>query len=251
MVSSIENMKNAVNQKIARVKELAHDYAYLTGQFRRSRALKRVCSICRYEGYFRPFGSPPRKDARCPNCGALERHRLLKLWLDQHGEEIVGREVLHFAPEEAMSALFRGLACKYTSADIEEGRADTVLNIEAIELGDQTHGCIVCSHILEHVDDRKALREMRRVLRPGGIAIIMLPLVEGWSRTYENPSITTPQQRRHHFGQEDHVRYYGADVRDRIRDAGFELEEFTAEEPEVSTYALLRGEKIFTARRAS
>jgi len=178
-----------VNQKIARVKELAHDYAYLTGQFRRSRALKRVCSICRYEGYFRPFGSPPRKDARCPNCGALERHRLLKLWLDQHGEEVVGREVLHFAPEEAMSALFRGLACKYISADIEEGRADTVLNIEAIELGDQTHGCIVCSHILEHVDDRKALREMRRVLRPGGIAIIMLPLVEGWSRTlFQDPS---------------------------------------------------------------
>jgi SAM-dependent methyltransferase len=179
----------------------------------------------------------------------LERHRLLKLWLDKHAYEIIGNEVLHFAPDEAIAASFRGLARLYTSADIEKHRADMVVDIEAMEIADGTYACIVCSHVLEHVDDRRALTEMHRVLRPGGIAIIMLPVIEGWSRTYENPSITTTLGRRHHFGQNDHVRYYGADVRDRIRDAGFELEEFTAEEPDVSTYSLLRGEKIFIARR--
>jgi SAM-dependent methyltransferase len=249
MLIKIEDMKNAVDRRLARAKEMAHDYASLTAQFRRSRALKRLCSICGYSGFFRSFGLPPRIDARCPNCGALERHRLLKLWLDKHADEILGKEVLHFAPEEAMAALFRGLARLYTSADIEKGRADIVVNIEEMEIANETYSCIVCSHILEHVDDRRALAEMRRVLRPGGVAIIMLPLVEGWSRTYENPSIKTPLDRKHHFGQQDHVRYYGADVRDRIRAAGFELSEFTAEEPDVSAYALQRGEKIFIARR--
>jgi SAM-dependent methyltransferase len=245
----MEDMKNAVQRRLSRAKELAHDYAYLTSQFRRSKALKRHCTICGYEGFFRSFGFPPRPDARCPECGALERHRLLKLWLDSNANEITGRDVLHFAPEEAMAALFRGLARVYKSADIEKDRADLVLNIEAMEMADGTYSCIVCSHILEHVDDRRALAEMYRVLRPGGLAIIMTPVIEGWSRTYENPSITTPRGRQYHFGQPDHVRYYGADVRERIRGAGFELDEFTAEEPDVSNYALLRGEKIFIARR--
>jgi SAM-dependent methyltransferase len=248
-VTRIKNMKNAINRRIARASELAHDYAYLISQFRRSNALKRSCTICKYEGYFRSFGFPPRTDARCPNCGALERHRLLKLWLDRHAHEVTGKEILHFAPEEAMAALFRGVARVYTSADIEEGRADLVLNIEALNLADGTYSCVVCSHILEHVNDRRALAEMYRVLRPGGLAIIMTPVVEGWSRTYENPTINTPLGRQYHFGQPDHVRYYGADVRDRIREAGFELHEFTAEEPDVSAHALLRGEKIFIAHR--
>ena len=121
-----------------------------------------------------------------------------------------------------MVSCLRGVASVYTSADIEKGRADLVLNIESLDLADGTYSCIVCSHILEHVDDRRALAEMRRVC-VRVLAIIMTPVVEGWSRTYGNPAITTPLGRQYHFGQPDHVRYYGADVRDRIREAGFEL----------------------------
>jgi len=83
------------------------------------------------------------------------------------------------------------------------------------------------------VDDKKALAEIYRVLKPGGVALIMLPVIEGWAGTYENPKVTTPEERKRHYGQADHVRYYGADVRGRIRAAGFQLEEFTAEGEDV------------------
>jgi hypothetical protein len=87
------------------------------------------------------------------------------------------------------------------------------------------------------------------VLKPGGVALIMLPVIEGWARTYENPQVISPEDRKRHYGQADHVRYYGADVRGRITAAGFALEEFTAEGPDVLTYALQRGEKVFIARK--
>jgi hypothetical protein len=77
----------------------------------------------------------------------------------------------------------------------------------------------------------------------------MLPVIEGWAKTYENPKVTSPEERKRHYGQADHVRYYGADVRMRIRAAGFALEEFTAEGEDVLTYALQRGEKVFIARK--
>jgi tagatose-1,6-bisphosphate aldolase non-catalytic subunit AgaZ/GatZ len=87
------------------------------------------------------------------------------------------------------------------------------------------------------------------VLKPGGVALIMLPVIEGWSTTYETKAVTTPEDRMRHYGQSDHVRYYGADVRDRIRAAGFKLDEFTAEGEDVLTYGLARGEKVFVATK--
>ena len=138
---------------------------------------------------------------------------------------------------------------RYESADIAPGRADRVLNIEAIAMPDASYDCVLCSHVLEHVDDAKALSEIFRVLKPGGVALIMLPVIEGWAHTYENPQVTTPEERKRHYGQADHVRYYGADVRERIGAAGFALEEFTAEGPDVLTYALQRGEKVFIATK--
>jgi hypothetical protein len=77
----------------------------------------------------------------------------------------------------------------------------------------------------------------------------MLPVIEGWAKTYENPAVTSPEDRKRHYGQSDHIRYYGADVRGRIRNAGFALAEFTAQGPEVLTFALQRGEKVFIAKK--
>lgn len=109
---------------------------------------------------------------------------------------------------------------------------------------------IICSHVLEHVtDDRRALEEMRRILRPGGDAILLAPIVEGWAETYENGNVTTDAERHRHFEQFDHVRYFGADLRDRIRRAGFRLDEFTADGRASAEYGLDRGEKIFKATR--
>ncbi len=209
----------------------------------------RTCNICGYRGRFQSAGRPRRIDARCPKCGSAERYRLLALWLDRHGAFLREAHVLHFAPESGLASLLKTRVGRYQSADIAPGRADLVLNIEAIGVPDQSHDCIVCSHVLEHVDDKKALAEIYRALKPGGVALIMLPVIEGWPTTYENRKVSTPEERKRHYGQADHVRYYGADVRDRIRAGGFQLEEFTAEGEDVLTYALQRGEKVFIARR--
>ena len=210
---------------------------------------RRRCNLCRFEGAFRAYGHPPRYGAQCPRCLSRERHRLLKLWADAHPLELADKVILHFAPESVVSSSLRDCARKYIAADLDKNLADVVLNIEDIALPDQSVDVVVALHVLEHVDDRKALNELYRVLRPGGLAIVMVPLIEGWDATYEDSSIVKPSERVKRFGQWDHVRYYGRDVRDRIRSAGFGLAEFTATEPDVQAWGLSRGEKIFLCRR--
>jgi SAM-dependent methyltransferase len=209
----------------------------------------RECNICGYRGRFVGYGRPMRIDARCTSCGALERHRLLKLWLDHSLDKIQSRDVLHFAPEPSITRVLRPVARTYVTADLDPTAAALQLDIEAIELDDQTFDVIVCSNVLEHVDDRRALAEMHRVLRPGGVALLMVPIIEGWRSTCENALVKTPRERRLYFGQEDHVRYYGSDLRRRISAVGFEVDEFTATEPFVAAYGLTRGEKLFVATR--
>ena len=96
----------------------------------------RLCNVCGYEGPFGPAGKGTRNDARCPRCRSVERDRLFKLWLESTPEAIAGKEVLHFAPEKSLASLIRPLAARYLTADITPGRADRVLNIEAIDAAD-------------------------------------------------------------------------------------------------------------------
>ena len=206
------------------------------------------CNLCGYKGRFWSFGNPPRPGAICGNCGSLERHRLVGLWLDAN--PVDGFEVLHFAAESCLSRLFQDGLAEYRTADLAPGY-DLTINIEDIDLPDESIDLVVCAHVLEHVDDAKALHEIRRILTAGGRTLLLFPIIEGWEHTYENLAHTTPGERTKYFGQFDHVRYYGRDVRGRITDAGFRLSEFTAEEPHVSRYRLLRGEKIFVATKTS
>jgi SAM-dependent methyltransferase len=203
------------------------------------------CPCCGYNGRFRSFGFPPRLNAVCAKCGSRERHRLLRLYLDRT-DILAGRDVLHFAPEPAMRSFIEGKAARYVGCDFNpKSNRDSRVDIEAIDLPSGSFDLIICNHVLEHVDDRRALGELRRVLRSGGTLLLMVPVVEGWSNTYENPGIVAPRDRAAHFGQWDHVRMYGADIRERIRAAGFSLNEFTAEEPDVGRNGLSRGEKVF------
>lgn len=209
-------------------------------------ACSRECPICGYHGRFRTYGDPPRADALCPNCGSLERHRLLRLALYQFPLPAQA-EVLHFAPERAVSAMLP--AAKYHSADLDPRIADQTLNVEAIALPNKSVDVIVANHVPEHVDDRKVLREIHRVLRSGGLFFATVPIIEGWDATYENSHVVSATDRRIHFGQEDHVRMYGRDFRQRVRDAGFGLEEFVANGTDCARFALMPGERVFVARR--
>ncbi len=210
----------------------------------------RTCPICGDSAYFAVFGHPPRFDARCTTCGSLERHRLFALYVQRSGVFGAGQRVLHFAPERQLGALIKARVKDYETADLSQRLAVTHhINIEDTGLPSEQYDRIVCNHVLEHVNDRKALAEMFRMLKPGGIALLMTPVCEGWAQTYENPAITDPAGRMLHFGQGDHVRIFGRDIRDRIRAAGFALDEFVAVEPDVMTYGLIRGETLFIATR--
>jgi SAM-dependent methyltransferase len=169
------------------------------------------------------------------------------MWSDKNLSNI-SEPILHFAAEKVLEQKFRELSLDYQTADLFNA-ADLKINIESIDLPDESVGTIICNHVLEHVDDKSALAELFRVLKSGGSLILSVPMVEGWDETYENPEIIDPDERELHFGQFDHVRYYGRDFRQRLSVAGFNVEEVTAEGADVVKYSLLRGEKIFVCRK--
>lgn len=203
------------------------------------------CPCCGFVGQFKPWGVPIQLNVECPACGSAHRHRLFFLVQQRHQIIPADADLLHFAPEPFLRPKLEASVASYRSADLRPGAADIVLNIENIELPSNSVSAIMCSHVLEHVDDRKALPEMFRILKPGGRIVVMVPIIEGWEETYENPEIVSPADRQVHFSQYDHVRLYGRDLRDRIRAAGFELTEYTALGAEAVRYGLHPGDRVF------
>lgn len=213
---------------------------------------EQTCPCCQYYGKFDSFGDVLRMGANCPRCESKERHRLFAIATAEKFLTFGGFDVLHFAPEPTVSSIISNDNPKsYVTADYERGRADIQLDIEAISLPNESYDRIVCSHVLEHVDDGKAFSELYRILRPSGQLIVMIPIIEGWSNTYEDHTITKPEQRKMHFQQWDHIRLYGADFRGRAISAGFNIDEFTAGPLDSIKYGLWRGEKVFVLTKAA
>ena len=133
--------------------------------------------------------------------------------------------MLHFAPERALGgALAAAPGIRYVSADLHAPEAMEHFDITDIPHPDGSFDAILCIHVLEHVeDDRKAMRELRRILGPDGFAIVLVPLDLSRPETYEDPAITDPVDRERQFWQADHLRLYGADFPDRLREAGFDV----------------------------
>jgi SAM-dependent methyltransferase len=134
--------------------------------------------------------------------------------------------LLHFAAEYCLIRYFRLMPnIDHVFADLDPPRGGVKMDITDIPLESESVDMLICSHVLEHVqEDVKAMRELRRVLRPGGTALIMFPVDYGRSTTYEDPTIVTPEARRREFNQSDHVRVYGADFAERLQVAGFQVE---------------------------
>lgn len=190
------------------------------------------CPLCE-RGYrkFLPGGSSGRPNARCPGCNSLERHRLLASLIGKLQAEnnftVAGR-VLHVAPEAALTDLF-SRKTGYISIDLDGSQAMMAMDITSLEFADASFDIVFCNHVLEHVpDDRKALTELFRVLKPGGWGSIQVPM-KG-DVTQEDLSITDPDERVRLYGQYDHVRQYGRDFFDRLGDAGFEVTEYRKED---------------------
>jgi SAM-dependent methyltransferase len=124
-----------------------------------------------------------------------------------------------------------------------------VLDIEKIALPDNSVDVVIANHVLEHVDDKAALSEVHRILKPDGRLIVSVPIVDGWADTYEDPGITGALERRIHFGQDDHIRFYGRDFRERLKLAGFDSEAFVCGGADTVKFSLFRGEPIFICSR--
>ncbi|MCU0429252.1 MAG: methyltransferase domain-containing protein [Cytophagaceae bacterium] len=188
------------------------------------------CNICQHKyKQFLPYGRmTPRSNALCPNCLSLERHRLMHLFLKERTNFFTAPlRVLHVAPEHCFIRRFEEHKnLDYITADIESPLAKVKMDIHAIPFPDNSFDVAFCNHVMEHVkDDIKAMSELRRVLKPGGWAIIQSPLWPGLATTFEDPSITDPAERERIFGQNDHVRNYGTDYGRRLEQAGFVVDE--------------------------
>ncbi len=206
---------------------------------------------------FLPYGyGKQRENVLSPSTLSLERHRLLWLYLKQETDLFEKPyKLLHFAPEQAFYKRFRKQPnLDYTTTDLNSPLADVKADICNLPFADNAYDFILCNHVLEHIpDDMRALRELYRVLKPGGMAILQIPQDLKREHTFQDNSITDPVERTKIFGQYDHVRVYGRDYFDRLRSVGFIVEEvdYTSgmSAQSVDRYRLAAGEIIPVCRK--
>lgn len=186
------------------------------------------CPCC--GGRYRRFltaGPTPRPNVKCPGCGARERLRLLWLYLTRETDVLTRpQRLLHFAPEPFLAEQFQRCATlAYTSVDLMAPRVNARMDITSLAFPSDAFDAILCVHVLEHIpDDRAAMGELYRVMKPGGWGILQVPMDPAREQTDEDPTVTDPEERLRRFGQSDHVRMYGRDYGQRLIDAGFRLE---------------------------
>lgn len=209
---------------------------------------------------FLPYGysgRAKRKNVLCPGSLSLERHRLLWLYLKEKTDFFTAPnlKLLHVAPEQCFYQLFRRQRnLDYITADLNSPIADVKMDLHHTPFADNTFDVIFCNHVLEHVeDDRQCMRELYRIMRSGGWGIFQVPQDMGREKTYEDKSIVTEEEREKHFWQKDHVRLYGLDYPERLREAGFRVEivDFTGELSKdlVERYRLPLGELLYICRK--
>ncbi|MEN0118246.1 MAG: methyltransferase domain-containing protein [Agrobacterium cavarae] len=169
----------------------------------------------------------------------------------KHPDWIDGAEILHFGAERCFVPEYKSRASRYVMADAVPTREETQVDIQKIQYPDNTFDTVICHQILEHVvDDSAAMRELHRVVRPSGRVLLTTPVVTKWKSSLVDIGASDAKTRDLLFGQSDHLRYYGADFKDSLQRVGFEIDEYIAQEPEVSKYSLVRGETIYVAMKS-
>lgn len=177
---------------------------------------------------FLPYGyENQRENVLAPGTLSLERHRLLWLYLGETDFFSRRIKLLHFAPEQAFYKRFMVQSnLEYITTDIESPLAKVKADICNLPFEDNEFDVILCNHVLEHInDDQTAMKELFRVMKPGGWGVFQIPLDRMRSTSFQDDRITDPKERRKIFGQYDHVRVYGMDYFNTLRAIGFEVEE--------------------------
>lgn len=206
---------------------------------------------------YKIVGGGRRNYMRCIKCGSSDRERLIYLYLKDyvHAFEGKGKTVLHIAPEPHIASVFREeSSCRYFAGDsFAEGYQypNYVQNMNVLNLpfdSDQ-FDIVICNHVLEHVpNDKQAMSELQRVLRPSGIALLQVPISYELEHTIEDPNIQDPAQKERLFGQRDHCRLYGNDYVTRLTESGFVVNKVILSE-KYNRYAINPEEKLFVCTK--
>jgi SAM-dependent methyltransferase len=209
------------------------------------------CNLCGWRGAFLDRGSRPG-ELHCPRCKSANRHRLIAWYLERSGLLRPGLTFLHVAPEPGLrERITAQISAGYETCDIARQDVDHRLDLQTQIVAAEKYDAIMINHVLEHVaDDAAVLRNLRRMLKPGSLCLITVPMRPNDLPTDDDPSVTSREQRRARFGQDDHLRIYGPDIARRIEAAGFRVSVVTSDQaPEdaVVRYGM-SGETLFLAR---
>lgn len=231
------------------------------------RGNKYICPFCGYSSSdLRPVGQdapvykekriipPGRRRGGCYKCGSIDRERLIYLFLKEklgifNGEKNV--RILHVAPKKNISEIMRKSGFKeYICGDLfAEGYTypDYVRNMNVLNIpfSENSFDLVICNHVFEHIpNDTDAMKEVFRVLKPGGKAMMQVPISLILKETFEDHSIVSPEERIKHYGHFDHVRIYGQDYPDRLKSAGFLVNQFNISS-EFIQYGIIPEEEVY------
>lgn len=204
---------------------------------------------------FAPFGGNRRKNAWCPSCESLERHRLLWMYFENKTDLYTAPlKVLHISPETVFFHRLKKLKnIEYHPVDIyphmyPEGTV--FFDLLNPGLPDNSFDVIICNHVFQYIeDDKRAMHNIYKLMKKGGWGILQVPIDTTRTVTYEDRSITDPLEREKAYGLKDHVRYYSYDYADKLRSAGFhvKVDDYTAEfsDEEIHKYGFWKGDAIY------
>ncbi len=198
-------------------------YLYLKSLLYRGNT--KYCPCCD-KGYRKFLPARGRISVCCPGCGSMERHRAVYIYLKNNTNFFKYQgKVLHFAPEYCFQKKFnKNPNLEYYTADLSSHEAKYKIDITNIDFKNNFFDVIICLHVLEHIkNDRKAIMELYRILKPKGWAIIQCPIDLELEKTYEDFNIVTPEEQKRLFGAKGHVRIYGRDFKDRLKQGGFKV----------------------------
>lgn len=208
---------------------------------------------------FLPYGyskKAKRNNVLCPGSLSLERHRLLWLYLKNKTNFFTApHKLLHIAPEQCFYKLFKKMSnLDYTTGDYNSPIADIHFDLHKAPFKDNSFDVVFCNHVLEHVEDAdQCMRELFRIMKPGGFGIFQVPQDTSRQTTYEDKTITSEADRELHFWQKDHVRLFGLDYKDKLAAAGFKVtvEDYTKEISAelVERYRLPKDELLYVCKK--
>ena len=179
-----------------------------------------VTKINNKERYIRTY-----KNTLCPYCASMPRHRIICYYLDENKQVVAKNNILMFGAEFSIRKWFDMNGFHYRTADLFDRSSEFKIDIQNIPFPDESWNLIICNHVLEHVPDYKiALKELKRVLNKAGFLEITIPTDRNFDSVYEEPGIVTEEDRTKHFGQNDHLRIFGNDFENILKECGFLVE---------------------------